>query len=252
MLGSSDWLVTAVKAAFYATLGLFAHGCASAASGGAHADVPAPNQVVSSPPGPQRASPLPVSSRLGSKNYRCNLVVGPPAATQWFDAGFEQLVSNDAWEALSTPEAFVQNLGDPGARAWSAPVRSPCSERAEAPERVVLFVVENKRATQDDWLTAVTAAVNAVRARYPTAREIQLVPAIQGPSESPCPNEPGDAALSAHAIERVTQQFDGLVQAGPKVELDRCDQFGSQRLELTPAGNTRAAQLFAQYYSGDS
>lgn len=190
-------------------------------------------------------------SRLGSKNYRCNLVVGPSAATEWFDAGFEQLVSNEAWELLSAPDAFLETLGDPGARTWSAPVRSACTERADAPERVVLFVVEKKRASQDEWITGVTAAVNAVRARYPSTREIQLVAAATGPKGSPCPNELADDDLSAHAIERVTQQFDGLVQSGPRLELESCDLFGNQRLELTAAGKVRAAQLLHEYYGGD-
>lgn len=190
-------------------------------------------------------------SRLGSKNYRCNLVVGPSAATDWFSAGFEQLVANEAWELLSAPDALLENLGDPGARAWSAPVVSACSERAEAPERVILVVVEKKRATEDEWITSVTAAVNAVRARYPSAREIQLVPAPTGPNGAPCPNELGDAESSTHAIDRVTQQFDGLVQPGPRLQLESCELFGARRLELTPGGKARAAQLMGEYYGGD-
>jgi hypothetical protein len=192
-----------------------------------------------------------VTSRLGSKNYRCNLVVGPSAATEWFEGGFEQLVADEAWELMSAPDAFLETLGDPGARAWSAPVRSACTERADAPERVVLFVVEKKRATQDEWITGVTAAVNAVRARYPSTREIQLVAAPTGPNGASCPNELGDDQLATHAIDRVTQQFDGLVQSGPRLQLESCDLFGKQRLELTAAGKARAAQLLHEYYGGD-
>lgn len=197
-------------------------------------------------------SPLPVTSRLNGANYRCNLVVGPSRATAWFDAGFERFVPDERWEVLSADDAFLETMGNPGARSWSAPVRSPCAERAETPERIVAFSVSQKDATRDDWLTRLMAFVNAIRARYPSAREIHLVPAVAGPSAAECGGgEPVDTRFSLEAIDRVTQQFDGLVQAGPRVQLAECGAFERGRPELTPAGNARAAQAFAEYYASE-
>jgi hypothetical protein len=222
---------------------------------GCHEPVaPAPKLVVARSPvpaGPRAVAPseaLPVTSRLADESYRCTLVIGPEVATSWFEAGFEELVPNERWEALSTPRAFLEALIDPGAHAWSTPVHSPCADRSESPERVLFFAVAETAKDQNDWITSVTAAVNAVRARYPSARKIQLFGSVRAPAAC----APPAAALAHTAIRRVAQQFDQLVEQGPELPLDNCELFEPGGVALTPAGRASAAKLVASHYLNDS
>jgi hypothetical protein len=201
---------------------------------------------------PEQPAKLPVTSRLSSKNYRCNLVLGLSVTAEWFEAGFEDWVPNARWEALVKPHTFVEHWADPGHAAWSQPLLSPCEEAASSPERVVFFAADWNYKNENDWITGLTSAVNAVRARYPSAREIQLLSMVRGPSNQSC----GDPKSSVEpfvdaAIARVSAQFDGLVQVGPKFEAPSCDVFEKGGPHFTVEGRKRIAQLIAEYYAND-
>lgn len=195
---------------------------------------------------------LPVTSRLSSKNYRCNLVLGLSVTAEWFESGFEELASNARWEALVKPHTFVEHWADPGNAAWSEPVRSPCEENASAPERIVFFVADWNYRTENDWITGLTSSVNAVRAHYPSAREIQLLSMVRGPRNESCgdPKSVVESFVDA-AIARVSGQFDGLVQVGPKFEVPSCELFEKGGPHFTLDGRKRVAQLIAEYYAND-
>jgi hypothetical protein len=197
-------------------------------------------------------SALPVTSRISGQGYRCNLVIGPSLVTEWFETGFEELVEDAHWQALIGPEAFVEDWADPGNPVWSKPLRSPCSERATEPERLLFFAVDWRYKSENDWITGLTAAVNALRAHYPSAREIQLLSMPRAPKNGSC----GDAKSRVEpfvdqAIARVSGQFESLVRVGPKFEVPDCSAFEKGGPHLSAEGKQRVARLIAAHYAAD-
>lgn len=215
-----------------------------------------PNSVekaVQEPAPSREAEPrLPVTSRLSSKNYTCNLVIGLSVTSEWFEAGFEEVVSNARWEALVKPHTFVEHWADPGNAAWKEPLRSTCEQHENAPERVVFFVADWNYKTENDWITGLTSAVNAVRAHYPSAREIQLLSMVRGPKNATCgdPKSTVEPFVDA-AIAQLSAQFDGLVQVGPRFEAPSCDVFEKGGPHFTLEGRQRIARLIGEYYAND-
>jgi hypothetical protein len=218
---------------------------AAAASATASSDAPVARS-------PERSAALTVTSRLSAQAYRCNLVIGLPATAAWFDAGFEELVDDARWQALLRPHTFVEDWADPGNLAWSEPLRSPCLERATEPERVLFFAADWRYKDESDWITGLTAAVNALRAHYPSAREIQLLSVLRAPGNVSC----GDAKSVVEpfvdrAIAAISARFEKLVRVGPRFEVPACDAFEKGGPELSVAGKKLVARLLAEHYAAE-
>jgi len=201
---------------------------------------------------PEPSAALPVTSRLSARSYRCNLVIGFVPTAEWFEAGFEELLENARWQALVRPHTFVEDWADPGSPAWSAPLLSPCEERAAEPERVLFFAVDWHYKNENDWITGLTAAVNALRAHYPSAREIQLLTTLRAPGNVSCGDAKGVVEpFVDRAMDRVSAQFHTLVRVGPRFEVPTCDAFEKGGPHLSAQGKKLVAKLVADYYAGD-
>ncbi|MGC4092184.1 MAG: hypothetical protein QM756_30745 [Polyangiaceae bacterium] len=196
---------------------------------------------------------LPVVSRVSSKGYRCTQVVGLAVTAEWFEAGFEEVAGNDRWQALLRPHTFVRDWADPGSVAWSEPLRSPCSEASAAPERVLFFAADWGYKNENDWITGLTSAVNALRARYPGAKEISLLSMVRAPQNQSCGDVKGVVEpFVDSAMARISAQFDGLVKVGPKFEVPSCaafDQKGGPH--FSSEGRKQVARMIADYYAAE-
>ncbi|MFZ5894258.1 MAG: hypothetical protein ACOY0T_24570 [Myxococcota bacterium] len=211
-----------------------------------------PTTSTSAPRAPEVTTPLPVTSRVSAKSYRCNLVVGLAVTAEWFEAGFEEIVGNGRWQALVRPHTFVADWADPGHPAWSEPLRSACDEAHNQPERVLFFAADWNYKNENEWITGLTATVNAVRARYPSAREIQLLTMVRAPGNTSCGNAKSVVEpFVDQAMERVSAQFDGLVRVGPKFEVASCDWFEKGGPHFTESGRREVARLIGEHYGDD-
>jgi len=201
---------------------------------------------------PEPSAALPVTSRLSAQSYRCNLVIGLSPTAEWFEAGFEELVEDARWQALVRPHTFVEDWADPGSAAWSAPLQSPCEERAAEPERVLFFAADWHYKSENDWITGLTAAVNALRVHYPSAREIQLLSMLRAPGNVSCGDAKGVVEpFVDRAMERVSAQFQALVRVGPRFEVPACAAFEKGGPHFSAEGKKLVAKLLADYYAGD-
>src|SRR5450432_4612222 len=66
---------------------------------------------------PSTAGPAsPTSSALApsaARPFRCNLVLGVQVTSEWFEGGFERVVDDAHWEAMTKPHTSLEQWADP-------------------------------------------------------------------------------------------------------------------------------------------
>jgi hypothetical protein len=188
--------------------------------------------------------------KASAKPFECSVVLGLAVTQEWFSAGFEPSVGDARWQAILRPHTFVEQWANPQDPVWSQAPLSSCEQRTADPDRVVFFAADWNYKDEGEWITGLTAAVNAIRFKFRGARVIELLPMVRGPNNASC----GDAKSVVEpfvdqAIERVAAQFSGLVRPGPKFEVARCDWFEKGGPHFTTEGRGEVAKLIAAHYA---
>ena len=184
--------------------------------------------------------------------YACTLMIGITATQEWYDAGFESIVNNAKWELIYVHSGFVELWADSKDPVWSTAVLSPCAQNAGTPDRVVFVALNFDFNTLDQWLPPTTAAVKNLRAKYPSAKRIELMSFIRAPGDRPCPQAPDKRSTITpaqdDAMAQVAAANPGLVFVAPKFEAKTCAEFTSNPPHPSPAGATAWAKMVANYY----
>jgi hypothetical protein len=205
-----------------------------------------PEHVNPSPPSPSPSlSPAPSPSPSPSP-YRCTEVIGLTVTSEWYAAGFEQLVDDAHFQARTRPHTFVDQWADPKHEAWSEPLTSPCVDHPESPDRVVLFAANWTLATQDEWTKVLEAFVATAKTRYPDLRDLELYTVLRGPQNQSCgdPKSVVEPMIDA-AIATVAAHQPDLVHAGPRLEAAVCSVFEKGGPHFNEQGRKIVAQQLA-------
>lgn len=199
--------------------------------------------AAASPSAPQAAPAAP-------KPFECTVVLGLKVTEEWFGAGFEQAVGDGHWQAVLRPHTFVEQWANPQDPVWSQAPLSPCEQRSGDPDRVVFFAADWNYKNESEWITGLTAAVNAIRFKYRGARAIELLPMVRGPNNASC-GDPKSVVqpFVDQAIDQIVAQFSGLVRSGPKFEVSSCASFEKGGPHFTAEGRIEVAKLIAARYS---
>jgi hypothetical protein len=231
------------EAARAASLAPFLLGALCAAA--CHADPPAeaPHTAPATSAVKQELAPT-------SSGYRCTAVLGLAVTSEWYRAGFENLVEDERWQAITKPHTFVDNWGDPEHAVWKELPQSPCAERWTDPDRVLFFAANYKFTTEEEWDRALDAAVRTLRTKYPGARRIELLSMVRTPGNVSCGSEKGIVGpLVDAAITRASARSSELVAAGPRFEVRTCDDLEKGGPHFTKAGGAAVAGLIAEHYT---
>jgi hypothetical protein len=110
--------------------------------------------------------------------------------------------------------------------------------------------------TQEDWQSAVQGAADAIQAKYPGVRRIDLMTIIRGPDNAAC-GDPNAYAESTHipaaldaALAQVAAGSPALVHVAPQFAVDACSDFQGTGPHLTAAGNAKlSAKIAASFAS---
>jgi hypothetical protein len=186
--------------------------------------------------------------------FVCNQVTGGKLTDEWFAAGFENVVDDRRWQAKWREDAYVEVWADAQSSFWSAQVDSACASNTTAPDRLVFGTVSFKFKTQAEWRTAITAAINNFKTRWPTVKRIDLVTQIRGPNNMNCPTPPtAGETISVPpeqdaAMADVAAAFPGFVFVGPKVVAHSCSEFQGGGPHLTAAGNIANVSVLTDYF----
>ena len=186
-------------------------------------------------------------------NFTCTLVLGAYQTSEWFDGGFRSAVGATRWEIKWEHNTFTELWADPTNAFWSiATEPPPCATNATAPDRVIFVVYSKTLTAQADWETAITKVVGIIEAKYPSAKQIQLLGMARAPNNQPCPGN-SDVAIVVRpeeqaAMQAVADKSGGLVQVGPAYFVPDCASFLANNTNLTPAAASAVATTMAPLY----
>jgi hypothetical protein len=209
-------------------------------------------------PGRQGGRSLEVSppaSPAPDAPYLCTMVIGFSQTSQWFRFGFETQVDDASWELFAHNGAGVSKWADPRSRMWtSARLYSPCSERADQPDRVMLTVSDDEYLPDvEAWAERIGAAVTTIRDKLPSASEIILQPVVGGPDGEACDHGGVTvrATFNQPYIEAAIQEVaGGDVVAGAVPEVRTCEDYRDSIGHFEPEAKAPIAVQIGRYYRG--
>jgi len=135
-----------------------------------------------------------------------------------------------------------QGAGD---AAWTAPLRFPCKENADKPDRVVLGVWGHSGFdSAQEWAGELKKAIATIRLKRPSARLIVIQPAAGGPG---CKS--GYASGDLLPILAAAKMIEGNgVLPGAEIKVDSCSQLSNWSDDLSPEAARKVAETLGQFY----
>ena len=188
-----------------------------------------------------------------SAAYTCNLILGIQTTSEWFGK-FEKIADADRWELMSQDSAHLEKWADPNHAVWSLAKKTPCTQDAESPERIVFMGVNYDYTTVEEFLPKYLAVIANIKAKYPTAKRVDVMTYTRGPNNQECKDadRPADSYIKPaqdEAISMLAAMFPDFVFPAPKWEVASCDDF-TLCPHLTNTGNETLSAELAKYYDG--
>ena len=167
------------------------------------------------------------------------------------------------WAAVTGPlplgsAAGVDRWRDPDYRGWSRPLVSPCPGD-EPPGQVLLSVSGQYGSDEKAWAEAITATVENVREKIPSARQIILQPVVGGPDGEPCRTPRGGRVRASwqhrhieNAIGQVVNKYEGeaiRVVAGYSPRVRTCADYSDGLGHLKPEAAEAIGRMIGEYYA---
>jgi hypothetical protein len=205
-------------------------------------NTPSPTSIPdeSSPPPPGRS--------------RCTLALGMSVTANWFlDGAFETLpgIEDPRWELIWASGHDMILYADPNSLPYSQTPLSPC---AVDPDRVLFQIAARDWQSPDAVLAELRSSIDNIRATWPSANVIELIPIVGGPGGGPCfdPVRPDKGVLASMMYPVMTAAIaevaGGDVVAGPALELEDCAQYRDGTGHLTIDGSSYIASILAERY----
>jgi hypothetical protein len=211
-----------------------------------HGEAPPEAPTASVPEVSPQGAPAPA-------DYRCTVVLGLAVTSEWYRAGFEALVDDDRWEAITKPHTFVEHWADPEHAVWKELPQSPCREASADPDRVLFFAANFTFTTRAEWDQAIEGAVETLQKKYPHARRIELLSMVRAPGNTSCGSEKGIVnPIIDESILATSRRHPGLVAAGPRFEATSCADLEKGGPHFSEAGRMVVAKLIADHYRADA
>lgn len=185
-----------------------------------------------------------------SSQFTCTQVIGYSQTAGWYDAGFEAVVDDDAWQLVWRSGGAIDLWADPDFDGWSRPIESPCVASSNAPDRVLLTISANFQSDPDWWAGHIQTVIGHIRDRFPSAGPILLQPVVGGPSHQVCTPD-GERASTNHPVidDGIARVIGGDIVAGFSPEVRACDDYGDFIGHLTADGYAAAAATIGRAYT---
>jgi len=210
--------------------------------------------------------------------FSCTLVLGLFTTSQWFNGTqpggasmtFLQQTGIDAtkWEGKLQKYSYIEKWADPANALWTNATQNPCAANGTTPDRV-LFVgfspgipadqdydkYHGATPDQAGWETQLNLVITNIKAKYASAKEIDILTMGRAPGNMLCANNSDiDTIIAPYedaAYEAVAAASNGLVKVGPKYYVPDCATsyiFANDSDYTTSAANSLAMQV-ATYYA---
>lgn len=211
-----------------------------------HVDLPA---TPASDAGPPRGD---AGAGSSSSSYACTLMIGIQATYEWYNVGFETMVDGAAWELIWVHSGFVELWADPKDPVWSTAITSPCAKNPTQPDRIIFVALNFDFNTLAQWTPPVTATVENLKAKYPSAKRIELMSFIRAPGNNACSQAPAKRSTITPAQDQAMAMAAAanpdLVVVAPAFEAKTCGEFNDNPPHPSPAGAAAWAKMMADYY----
>jgi hypothetical protein len=211
----------------------------------------APAIDATAPP-PGDNSPPPPSSA-----FTCNLVLGTNQTEEWFPT-FETIVDGGKWELMHSHSAFVELWADPGNGVWNDPIGSRCTQNATMPDRVIFLALAGgpngglSEYSLEKWLPILDADIKSIQTHYPSAKRIELMTYVRGPSNGTCPGAPEYRThifpSQDQAMAMMAAKYAGLVFVAPQWAARSCGDFAGNPPHSNAAGAKAWGTMIGEYY----
>src|SRR5215216_4198504 len=117
----------------------------------------------------------------------CTQIVGFSQTMQWYFGGFRDTVGN-SWELRWVGGGSIGNWADPNYVGWTDDSNQVdgCASNSSSPDRALLNIRDDFHNDVSYWVQESTAAMNNLRRKYPSVRQIILQPVVGGPGGNQC------------------------------------------------------------------
>jgi hypothetical protein len=207
--------------------------------------------------------------------FTCSMYIGAYLSMEWWNAGFQDGVDGDKWQLKwhhhghitewAKPDSpFWADTGDPNNDAQGSPIQSACTMNSNAPDRIVFLAISWKLTNKADWVTNLKASVANIKAKYPSAKRVDIMTMIRCPNNMKCnPNQDylaPDSDTNAgkqdcqvpdfadQAIAEVIAQDPGYLALGPQFEMTMCNP-SHDGAHMSGTDNGIAADKIAAFYA---
>jgi len=187
-------------------------------------------------------------------SYACARALGFSQTGQWYRHGnFENYVPRDNWEGQTDGGGNIAQWADPNSTYWNAKIYSPC--KFHPLERVMLNI--GYSLNRDGLVDNIYAAIQNIRDKYPTVRQIVLQAVIGGPDDTNICTFGGknvDAAVQHPVVLDAIQQvlanspWSGVV-GGTDGRVQSCADFSDSSGHLYDPGAAYVAAELGHFYA---
>jgi hypothetical protein len=208
---------------------------------------PAPGGEGTPPPDAAPAGP-----GADTGTYECTAVFGINATAEWYNQGFEKLVDNGKWELIRVHSGFIQLWANPNDGIWNTSIVSPCATNPTKPDRILFVALNFDYSTLAEWLPPLQATAKNLRAKYPSAKRIELMTYVRAPGNKPCAQAPAKRSTIPEAEDQAIEMVvktDPVLAVGPKFEAKTCGEFSGNPPHPSAGGGMAWAKQFADHYA---
>jgi len=193
-------------------------------------------------------------------DYTCTRIIGYSETQNWFDVFMTNVKDPAQWELVWVSGGAARYWADPNYVGWTTAPTSPCSQNADAPDRVVMDITRDEYQTDPAvFQTDIQNVIATIRQKLPSAQTIVLEPAVGGPASGWCPqsatgsqNDTVRASFNHsginEAIDRVLNGATGVAR-GPDPALSDCSGYGDLTGHLTTGGAAAVGATLATWFN---
>jgi hypothetical protein len=191
-----------------------------------------------------------------SGGYKCNMIVGGKLSTEWYAAGFENIVDDSRWQIIGKSEAYTNVWADPANAYWSTVPTSPCTDSSDNPDRIIFIAFNWVYTNVIQFQFDLESIVANIRTKYPNVKRIDLMTMIRSPNNQTCGHVTGQDWVQPFVDEAIANVVAAphtvQLTAAPKFYVPNCSAFDPKTTpHFTADGNTAMANIIGSYYATD-
>jgi len=188
--------------------------------------------------------------------YKCNMIVGGKLSTEWYAAGFENIVDDSRWQIIGKSEAYTNVWADPANAYWSTVPTSPCTDSSDNPDRIIFIAFNWVYTNVIQFQFDLESIVANIQTKYPNVKRIDLMTMIRSPNNQTCGHVTGQDWVQPFVDEAIANVVAAPhtveVTAAPKFYVPNCSAFDPKTTpHFTADGNTAMANIIGSYYATD-